>query len=179
MNTPSVLRLTAAGLALGLALGLSACTTEQAPARHTPTAVAKGASTPRPDPKALYGAHGMFLSDYVAKYPAYVDPVLLEGKFVLEKSATGPSTFPLPRLSVGDALVLAIFCDAPSKYDLTVVGGSGTVDRTWGDSCGPGNFALYTTAPITGPRSGLQLSVSVASGTSYRVSAQETKPPTN
>ncbi len=153
--------------AVALLLMLTAC---QAAAPVSPTPTASASPTPDGGVGALYGENAMFLSEFIERFPA-ADPLDFPAVTLFESAASGPTSFDLPALSGTEvSLVLAIFCDAQTNYEVAIVRDNRIVDRTWGDNCPQSGIVLYTTAPISGRLSDLQVEVTVKPNTSFRVS---------
>jgi hypothetical protein len=166
------LTLTTGMLAASVALALSGCTSEQ----HVPTPSPVVTTHASPSVQALYGKKAIFLSAFVAKFANYLDPSVLPGKFILEKAGRGPATYALPSLSTdADQLILTIFCDEDSRYSISLISNGKSIDRTWGDSCGPrSGLVTYRTAPIpVGSRATLEIGVTVQDKTHFRTSIVE------
>jgi hypothetical protein len=153
--------------ALALLLSLTAC---QAPGPDDWTPTPSPSPTPVDGVAALYGDDALFLSEFIERFPA-ADPLDFPAIALFEAAASGPASFNLPTPTGTDvSLVLAIFCDAPTNYEVAIVRDNRIVDRTWGDNCPQSGIVLYTTAPISGPVSDLQAKVTVNPNAPFRVS---------
>lgn len=138
-----------------------------------PIPTASGSPSPVPVPSgtdALYGKDAISLSEFVVAHPDEVPPEIEGATFLVEGSGVGPTSFAIPGLSnATPSLLLAIFCDGASSYDLTLLRSGEQLDRTWGDSCPTSGMVTYQTAPIAGSASGLELDVTTGSEVSYRI----------
>jgi len=158
-----------------LTLALTSCMTAQRVEplpSATPTALNDPAVV-----QDLYGDNALFLSEFLAQDRYFMGAELQISNVLFEKAGIGPNEYALPALATGsDQLLLAIFCDEESAYEVAVVSDGETIDRTWAEICGnpsaPG-LATYITAPITADSSSLSVKVTVDRGVSFRVSVFE------
>ncbi|QHO69597.1 hypothetical protein BHD05_08055 [Marisediminicola antarctica] len=152
-------------LTIGM-LSLSGCTasdTQRVPPSLPPTPTAA-------TEQELSGEGAIFLSEFVQEHPGHFDPDLLPGSFLFAEAGIGPAEYPLPALSAdSDQLVLTIFCDDATEYEVALTSGGEIVDRTWGDSCDADGLVNYKTAPIDADRSSLSAAVTVDEKASFRM----------
>lgn len=154
--------------ALALLLSLTAC---QAPGPDDSTPTPSPSPTPVNGVDALYGDDALFLSEFIERFPNRAPADLLASRTLFESGGTGPATYDLPTPQGTDPLlVLVVFCEADTSYEVAIMRDDKVVDHTWGDSCPQTGLRYYTTAPISGPLSNLQTRVTVDPRVSFRVS---------
>ena len=152
-------------------LVLTSCTATQPP---RPTGDATPSETPGEASSRvaeLYAPDAVPLSEYVHSNPAYTPAELRGAQFLAEGAATATEEFPIAdEVEGATSLILAIFCDADSPYEIAVMQDADVIDRTWGPQCPRSGIVLYTTTPLTIPTSELTLRATVDDGTPYRLS---------
>jgi hypothetical protein len=122
----------------------------------------------------LYGEGAVFLSEFMARHPAFLNPGVVTGAFLFEDAGFASTTYPLPPLNhASDQLELAIFCDQPSEYEVALLSGGEVIDRTWGDDCSGPDLVIYRTAPFTTDGSALEVAVTVDDATPFRLTVLE------
>lgn len=162
--------LTAAAAVAIVAVALSGCVA--APDQKPQPAYTQQATHSTASVKDLYGKHALFLSRFSSQHPGLIDSSLLPGTFFFEKAGVGSQEFDLPSLPAGDdQLVLMIFCDEKSNYDLSLVSGGKRIDRTWGGSCASDRgIVTYKTAPLKDPGATFVLNVKTLEKVPFRIS---------
>ncbi|KZE89528.1 hypothetical protein [Microbacterium sp. TNHR37B] len=125
----------------------------------------------------LYAPDALPLSEYVNRYPAYTPAELRGVQFLAEGAATATEEFPLADVALDTtSLILAIFCDADSPYEIAVMRGTDVIDRTWGAQCPRDGIVFYTTASLAIASDGLSVRATVDDGTPYRLSVAAVAP---
>ncbi|WP_415131237.1 hypothetical protein [Microbacterium sp.] len=125
----------------------------------------------------LYAPDALPLSEYVDNYPAYTPAELRGVQFLAEGAATTTEEFPLTDAAEDTtSLILAIFCDADSPYEIAVLRDADVIDRTWGTQCPRSGIVFYTTASLTIAADGMSVRATVDEGTPYRLSVAAVAP---
>lgn len=153
-------------LIVGGALALTSCTASDEAVSAPPSPVSTSPGADRVTGE-LYGPDAISLSEFRTRHPGTVTGDAATGAVLVEDRGNGPKAASLPPLDAGDRLVLALFCDSASPYEIALLSGETVLDKTWAADCATGGITTYTTAPLAAAVAAPTVSIRVDADTSF------------